>query len=295
MTPQLDDYHNLPNSVIGIYSASRFSQFCNFMVFKRSVQDGFRAQKYAFPLICKAFFLIFFLSPFGMVLGHENNFGIDQIRFGMDQISTGFPQNGIPLLRKGRALLFEMRDDPFYASLIELSLREEARAELMLASKCSGLQKALHLDSAEKLLKGGAPSLESNLLELELLQAQGKTEIALQKVNGWLQGEQPPVEKGFLNFAKAKLLSEDEKTLKQALSSFETVRYEGEETQSIRLILAKKAYARGELTESLRTLSKIVNSTLPSQVFTEALNLRNELLERLSRKDLRQEHQFPLE
>ncbi len=255
---------------------------------ERSVQDGFRAQKFALPVFCKAIFLIICLSPFQHLLGEEKNFGIDQIRAGMDQISTGFPKNGILLLRNGRASLFEMRNDPFYASLIDVSLREEARAELLLAASCSGIQKELHLEAAEKLLAGLQCSLEVNLLELDLLQAQGKPEKALQKVDGWLQGEQLPLEKGVLFFAKGKLLMGDEMNFKKALLSFETAHYEGEETQIIRLALAKKAYQRGEITEALRTLSKIVNATPPSPLITEALNLRGELLEQLGRADLKE-------
>jgi|GEM_PF-2985484 len=255
---------------------------------KRTVQDGFRAQKYGLSLVCKAIFLIIFLSPFQQLLGQENQVGIDQIRAGMDQISAGFSENGIRLLRNGRALLFQMRNDPFCASLIEVSLREEARAELQLASKSSAFSKELHLQAAEKLLENLPPSLETYLLKIELLKLQGKRELALQKIDEWLQGEQLPIEKGLLLFAKSTLLFDDEKNLQQALATFESVHYEGEETQKIRLLLAKKAENRGDLTEAVRILSKIVNNSSPSPLITEVLNLRGELLEKLGRPDLKE-------
>lgn len=268
------------------------------MINKTTLFNSSRAHLDASTVIYKAIFLIFVIFHFEHCLGDEFNQnkidGIEEIKAGMNKIVTGFPENGVFLIRNGRFLLFNHRNDPLVDALLQESILEEARGELFLAEKKEGLKREIHLEAATELLgevERNHPTLESHLLFAKLLEKRGETEVALQKIDLWLQKAKTPFERGKLLFAKGELLNEREEILEEALLALEKGNWEGEETLKLRLILAKKREEKGENLEALRFLSKVVNTVHSSPLVEEALALRGELLGKIGRRDLQARHQ----
>jgi tetratricopeptide (TPR) repeat protein len=248
-------------------------------------------------MVYKANFLIFFIPLFSPCLGGDSGVekppGIVEILAGMDQISSGKVAEGIQRVRKGRALIFDERGNSLIETLYQASLIEEARGELILANEETGIRRGIHLISAEKLLslvEEKFPTLESHLLSLQLLKQRGEKEQALKKVNYWLEVSISPFEKAKLLLAKGELLEKQETLLMEALSLFENIAWEGNETQTLRLQLAKIAQSKGDTTGALRLLSKVVNSNDPSPLVKDALSLRADLLDKIGRPDLKVRH-----